>query len=117
MRNRANPVRSPNLVSVIELRPICSAFRLPRSALKWGRGWWGREGGRGCGWNLHRSRRPRGKRDDRGPEVVTTPDDPAVGLFRALDALSPVPVDVLIHGTTIATNALLERRGARIALV
>src|SRR5213080_5615109 len=50
-------------------------------------------------------------------KVVTTPDDPAVGLFRALDALSPVPVDVLIHGTTIATNALLERRGARIALV
>jgi len=26
-------------------------------------------------------------------------------------------VDVLIHGTTIATNALLERRGARVALV
>src|SRR5438094_3650693 len=50
-------------------------------------------------------------------KVVTTPDDPAVGLFRALDALSPVPVDVLIHGTTIATNALLGRRGARIALV
>src|SRR5437763_1899542 len=50
-------------------------------------------------------------------KVVTTPDDPAVGLFRALDALSPVPIDVLIHGTTIATNALLERRGARIALV
>src|SRR3989475_1622203 len=49
-------------------------------------------------------------------KVVTTPDDPTVGLFKALDA-SPLPIDVLIHGTTIATNALLERRGARIALV
>ena len=71
-------------------------------------------------------------------KVATTPDDPAVGMFRALDALttrderrgtsaatsrpvplpsSPVPIDVLIHGTTIATNALLERRGARVVLV
>src|SRR5947208_3106745 len=49
-------------------------------------------------------------------KVVTTPDDPTVGLFKALDA-SPLPIDVLIHGTTIATNALLERRGARLALV
>lgn len=48
-------------------------------------------------------------------KVVTTPDDPARGLFRALDALAPPAV--LIHGTTIATNALLERRGARVALV
>jgi N-methylhydantoinase A len=47
-------------------------------------------------------------------KVVTTPQDPTVGLFHAIDAL---PIDVLIHGTTIATNALLERRGARIALV
>ncbi len=51
-------------------------------------------------------------------KVVTTPDDPARGLFRALDALAPRdPPAVLIHGTTIATNALLERRGARVALV
>ena len=48
-------------------------------------------------------------------KVASTPHDPSVGLFRALDAL--VPIDVLVHGTTIATNALLERRGARIALV
>ncbi len=49
-------------------------------------------------------------------KVVTTPVDPTLALFEALDALT-VPIDVLIHGTTIATNALLERRGARIALV
>src|SRR5437762_14216749 len=52
-------------------------------------------------------------------KVVTTPDDPAVGLFRALDPLKtpPHPIELLVHGTTIATNALLERRGARVALV
>jgi len=49
-------------------------------------------------------------------KVATTPSDPSVGLRRALDAVSGA-VDVLIHGTTIATNALLERRGARVALV
>ena len=48
-------------------------------------------------------------------KVASTPHDPSVGLFRALDALGPI--DVLVHGTTIATNALLERRGARVALV
>ncbi len=49
-------------------------------------------------------------------KVVTTPADPTIGLFKALDGLR-VPIDVLVHGTTIATNALLERRGARVALV
>src|SRR2546422_10308081 len=40
-------------------------------------------------------------------------------LFRALDPLKtpPHPIELLVHGTTIATNALLERRGARVALV
>ncbi len=47
-------------------------------------------------------------------KVPTTADDPARGVLAALAA---VPVDVLVHGTTVATNALLERTGARIALV
>ena len=54
-------------------------------------------------------------------KVVTTPDDPAVGMFRALDALDGgpprLPIDLLVHGTTIATNALLEQSGARVVLV
>ncbi len=49
-------------------------------------------------------------------KVVSTPADPAIGLFRALDE-SGAGVAVLVHGTTIATNALLERRGARVVLV
>ena len=50
-------------------------------------------------------------------KVASTPKDPAIGLFRALDALGSKAVDVLVHGTTVATNALLERRGARVVLV
>src|SRR5256714_15599837 len=50
-------------------------------------------------------------------KVATTPDDPAVGMFRALDALASPAIELLVHGTTIATNALLERRGARVVLV
>src|SRR5258708_9347230 len=49
-------------------------------------------------------------------KVVSTPDDPARALFRAVDVVGGA-VDVLVHGTTVATNALLERRGARVVLV
>jgi N-methylhydantoinase A len=34
-----------------------------------------------------------------------------------VDALGGAPLSALFHGTTVATNALLERRGARVALV
>ncbi|HEY7685571.1 MAG TPA: hydantoinase/oxoprolinase family protein [Gemmatimonadales bacterium] len=52
-------------------------------------------------------------------KVLSTPHDPAVGLFQAVDAWvgKGKAIEVLVHGTTIATNALLERRGARLALV
>jgi N-methylhydantoinase A len=50
-------------------------------------------------------------------KVATTPQDPALGMFRALDALASPAIELLVHGTTIATNALLERRGARVVLV
>ena len=54
-------------------------------------------------------------------KVGTTPADPTSGVWRAVEACggteSTGAVDTLIHGTTIATNALLERRGARVALV
>ena len=41
----------------------------------------------------------------------------ARGIAAALRASGVGEVDVLAHGTTVATNALLERRGARTALV
>ena len=53
-------------------------------------------------------------------KVPSTPDDPAQavldGLARALAGDPPAPF-ALLHGSTVATNALLERAGARVVLV
>jgi N-methylhydantoinase A len=51
-------------------------------------------------------------------KVLSTPEAPERGIWDAYDAaeLRDAP-DTLIHGTTIATNALLERKGARVVLV
>ena len=52
-------------------------------------------------------------------KVPSTPHDPSVGLLDALKAagLGPADLDAILHGTTIATNAVIERRGARCALI
>jgi len=56
--------------------------------------------------------------DGRVAKVASTPEDPARAVERAVDAIGGRGrVDVLAHGTTVATNALLERRGARVALI
>ncbi len=52
-------------------------------------------------------------------KIPSTPGDPSVAIISGLthvlgDDLSDVEI---VHGTTVATNALLERKGARIALV
>jgi len=56
--------------------------------------------------------------DGRVTKVPSTPHDPGdavrTGLAELLGGERP---SVLAHGTTVATNALLERRGARVALV
>src|SRR2546425_4028500 len=48
-------------------------------------------------------------------KVPSTPSDPSSAVFEGLVAHSPSPGFRLVHGTTIATNALLERRGAKTA--
>jgi N-methylhydantoinase A/oxoprolinase/acetone carboxylase beta subunit len=54
-------------------------------------------------------------------KVLSTPDDPVRAIRSAIDGATPAGVparpDFLAHGTTVATNALLERRGAAVALV
>jgi N-methylhydantoinase A/oxoprolinase/acetone carboxylase beta subunit len=47
-------------------------------------------------------------------KVLSRPADPAAAVAAALGDDQP---DVLAHGTTVATNAVLERRGATVALV
>ena len=51
-------------------------------------------------------------------KVLSTPQDQSQGVRHALQALGCAPADVahIAHGTTVATNALLERTGARVAL-
>lgn len=49
-------------------------------------------------------------------KVSSTPDDQSRAVIEGATALAATP-DRLIHGTTVATNALLERRGAKTALV
>ena len=52
-------------------------------------------------------------------KVPSTPRDQSVGVMNAVDAseVEAGAVTALAHGMTVATNALLERRGAHTALV
>lgn len=63
-----------------------------------------------------------------GPErwtakVLTTPQAPERGVLDGIETvlgragLGPRDVALLVHGTTLATNALIERKGARTALL
>ena len=56
-------------------------------------------------------------------KVLTTPRAPEHGVMagfekvQALSGVDPNQIRLVIHGTTLATNALIERRGAKTALV
>jgi N-methylhydantoinase A len=56
-------------------------------------------------------------------KVLTTPADLAEGVLRALESamrrygLTSIQVGLLSHATTVVTNAILEEKGARAALV
>ena len=50
-------------------------------------------------------------------KVRSTPDDPARAVLEGLGALGLEGPLRIVHGTTVATNALLTRRGARTAFV
>ena len=50
-------------------------------------------------------------------KVFSTPADPSRAIIEALRTISPDGDYILLHGTTVGTNTLLERKGARIGLV
>jgi N-methylhydantoinase A/oxoprolinase/acetone carboxylase beta subunit len=51
-------------------------------------------------------------------KVLSTPDDPARAVLTGIDDLSQrTLVGRITYGSTVATNALLQRRGARVCLV
>lgn len=56
-------------------------------------------------------------------KVLTTPAAPELGVLEGAKAvlkqasITAADLDLIVHGTTLATNALIERKGARTALV
>lgn len=49
---------------------------------------------------------------------LSTPDDPTRAILRGLEALGVHDrLELLVHGSTVATNAVLERKGARTGLL
>ncbi len=50
-------------------------------------------------------------------KVFSTPADPSQAIVEALQKIAPDAEVILLHGTTVGTNTLLERKGARTALV
>jgi N-methylhydantoinase A len=51
-------------------------------------------------------------------KVLSTPDDPSRAILSGLGQLNAMQdLHVLVHGSTVATNAVLERKGVRTALI
>jgi N-methylhydantoinase A len=52
-------------------------------------------------------------------KVSSTPEDPSEGLIAGLSSANGEPgaLEVLLHGTTIATNALLQHDGAEVGMI
>jgi N-methylhydantoinase A len=56
-------------------------------------------------------------------KILTTPGDPSVAVIQGLQALlaerqlDPAAISATIHGTTLITNAIIERKGAKTGLI
>jgi N-methylhydantoinase A len=53
-------------------------------------------------------------------KLLSTPDNPARAMLEGLDTITPGGLSALqqvAHGSTVATNAILERKGAKVALI
>src|SRR5207247_3276258 len=50
-------------------------------------------------------------------KVFSTPADPSQAILEVVKKIGASDRLTLLHGTTVGTNALLQRKGARVALV
>ncbi len=50
-------------------------------------------------------------------KFLSTPQDPAHALLTEMERMHPATQPYIVHGSTVATNAILERKGARTALI
>ena len=80
----------------------------------------------GCRYrrHVHRSHRRRARTPAslRRAKVPSVPSDPSIAVLDALDKLfaegiDPADISQFVHGTTVATNALLEGKGVRTGLL
>src|SRR5579859_3736377 len=53
----------------------------------------------------------------RSLKVFSTPQDPSRAIASALKQIGVAEPPTLLHGTTVGTNTLLERKGARVAFI
>ncbi|MCP4998920.1 MAG: hydantoinase/oxoprolinase family protein [Hyphomicrobiales bacterium] len=52
-------------------------------------------------------------------KILSTPDNPALAVIEGINSAVPADaeIDFFVHGTTVGLNALLTRRGAKVALL
>ncbi len=50
-------------------------------------------------------------------KIPSTPDNPAKAVLEGIKRIAPDLEKSIVHGTTVATNALLERKGAKTAFI
>ena len=51
-------------------------------------------------------------------KVISTPHNPAEAVFDGIKSLEVTKEKMsIVHGSTVATNTLLERKGAKVALI
>jgi len=82
---------------------------------------------RRCRRHLYRPRRGRRFRKSDPGQGPLDPDDPSIGVLAGLQLLADTvgveqrallaETERIVHGTTVATNALIEHRGARVGLL
>ena len=66
---------------------------------------------------------PRGRQSIFVHKVSSTPEDQSVGVVKGIvevckiAGVAPADVDVVFHGTTVATNMVIERKGAEVGMI
>ncbi|MDF1778119.1 MAG: hydantoinase/oxoprolinase N-terminal domain-containing protein, partial [Rhizobiaceae bacterium] len=56
-------------------------------------------------------------------KVSSTPENQSIGVVKGvlqacqMAGVSPGEIDILYHGTTVATNMVIERSGARVGMI
>ena len=50
-------------------------------------------------------------------KILSNAEDPSIAIINGLTDLNKLDVETIAHGTTVATNTLLERKGAKTGLI